>query len=58
MKADDQKEYWTRLTKEAAKNANIAIDWAKYVDEDDEGEEQMKGIGNDWDPNNMNGDLK
>ena len=34
-KKDTSAEYWPRLTEEK-KNNYIAIDWSKYVDEDDE----------------------
>jgi hypothetical protein len=34
-KEDDREEYWPRLTKDKAKNNKIAIDWSKWVDEDD-----------------------
>ena len=31
----------------------ISVDWAKYIDEDEENEEGDKGLTPDWDPNNM-----
>jgi hypothetical protein len=31
----DQK-FWARLTKSTVKNQYIQIDWAKWIDEDDE----------------------
>ena len=32
---DDQEEYWPRLTKDKIKNQKIAVDWARWVDEDE-----------------------
>ena len=34
-KADTEKEYWPRLTKEKSKSAYIQIDWNKWKDEDE-----------------------
>jgi hypothetical protein len=47
--------YWKRLTKEDKKFNHIALDWSKYVDEDEEDEEAKKGLGNEWDPDMMKG---
>ena len=33
----------------------MTVDWNKYIDEDEENEEAAKGLGNDWDPEMMNG---
>jgi len=38
------------LTKDKTKNPHIQIDWAKWVDED---EEEEKPMGNEWDPSQM-----
>ena len=54
-KKDSDKPYWKRLVKEEGKNNFVTVDWAKYVDEDEEQEDGMKGIGNDWDPSAMQG---
>lgn len=37
-KKETDKPYWSRLTKTAVKNQYIQIDWAKWIDEDDEEE--------------------
>ena len=34
-KEADREDYWPRLTKDAAKNSKIAIDWSRWVDEDE-----------------------
>ena len=54
LKKHDDKEYWIRLTKEKTKNPHLQIDWGKWVDEDDEEVETDKGLGQDWDPSQMN----
>lgn len=36
-KADVEKEYWPRITKDKVKSQYIQIDWNKWKDEDDEG---------------------
>ena len=54
-KKDTDAEYWTRLTKAKVKNARIQVDWSKWVDEDEEGGEADKGMGEDWDPSAMQG---
>mmetsp|Transcript_10342 Transcript_10342/g.14247 ORF Transcript_10342/g.14247 Transcript_10342/m.14247 type:complete len:158 (+) Transcript_10342:46-519(+) len=46
-------ESWSRITKEKVKNARINIDWGKWVDSDDEGEEGDKGMNQDLDPSMM-----
>ena len=38
--------YWPRLTKETGKLNYLAVDWAFYIDEDDE-DEQAKGPNRD-----------
>ena len=38
-KANEEAEYWPRLTKEKLKNSQIQIDWSRWVDEDDEGQD-------------------
>jgi hypothetical protein len=52
VKANTEAEHWPRLTKEKVKNSHIQIDWAKWVDEDEENE--AKPVGEDWDADNMN----
>jgi len=47
--------FWKRLTKEDKKYTHIAVDWSKWVDEDEEEEEGNKGLGQDWNPDNMRG---
>lgn len=54
VKKNQDKEYWPRLQSDKAKNPHILFDWAKWVDEDEEAEEESKGMSQDWDPNNMN----
>lgn len=55
VKKDKSASYWKRLTIEEKKNQNIAVDWTKYIDEDEEDEEGNKGLGGgDWDPSAMN----
>jgi len=37
VKKDKDSEYWPRLLKDKAKEKNqVAIDWTRYVDEDEE----------------------
>ena len=43
VKKDQEAEYWPRITKEKVKNPHIHIDWTRWVDEDDEGEESNPG---------------
>ncbi|EFC47321.1 co-chaperone p23 domain-containing protein [Naegleria gruberi] len=43
-------EFWPRLTKSNIKNRNIAVDWSKWIDEDDEEEDNY-----DW--NQSGGDV-
>jgi len=50
-KKDQEDEYWPRLTKDKTKNPHIQIDWAKWIDEDDENEAEAPG--GDWDPSAM-----
>ena len=38
-KKEDDQPYWSRLTKENEKFSWISIDWNRYIDEDEEGEE-------------------
>lgn len=49
MKKDKDAEYWPRLLKDKAKEKNqVAIDWTRYVDEDEEKEKggfDMSGFG-------------
>ena len=50
-KDKEQEEWWPRLTKSKDKNQLITIDWAKWVDPDDD--EDDKGgapAGGDFDP--------
>ena len=50
-KADQEAEYWTRLTKDKVKNSRITVDWNKWVDEDEE--DQAPEMGGDFDPSMM-----
>ena len=50
-KADKEAEYWPRLTKDKVKNSRIAVDWNKWVDEDEE--EEAPEMGGDFDPSMM-----
>ena len=50
-KAQDE-AFWPRVTKEKVKNQYISVDWAKWVDEDEEEEDPNKGLGG-FDPNAM-----
>lgn len=52
-KKDCDKEHWPRLIKNKEKNGMIGIDWSKFVDEEEE-EEDEKAIGAAWDPALMN----
>ena len=56
-KADkEQEEWWPRITKDKVKNQLITIDWAKWVDPDDEEDAQEApgmGAGGDFDPSQM-----
>jgi hypothetical protein len=45
--------HWPRLTKEKVKNSHIQIDWAKWVDEDEE--DEAKPLNEDWNADNMQG---
>ena len=57
-KADkEQEEWWPRITKEKVKNQQITIDWDRWVDPDDEPEEDKAGAGGmgDFDPSMMQG---
>jgi len=47
--------YWKRLLKEDKKYNHIAVDWSKWVDEDEEEEDGSKGLGMDWNPDSMRG---
>lgn len=53
-KDKEQEEWWPRITKEKVKNQQITIDWDKWIDPDDEPEED-KGPGGDFDPSMMQG---
>lgn len=61
-KEDDQEEYWPRLTKDKVKNAKIAIDWSRWVDEDEvdeapaaQDDEGMQGFGGPGGPGGPGG---
>jgi len=55
MKKDKSAGFWTRIVAEDQKNANIQVDWSKYIDEDEEETDGNKGLGGgDWDPEMMN----
>ena len=47
----EQEEWWPRLTKDKAKNQQITIDWDKWMDPDDDPEDD-KGMP-DMDPSMM-----
>eukprot|EP01015_Nassula_variabilis_P024581 TRINITY_DN471_c0_g1_i1.p1 TRINITY_DN471_c0_g1~~TRINITY_DN471_c0_g1_i1.p1 ORF type:complete len:212 (+),score=68.18 TRINITY_DN471_c0_g1_i1:115-750(+) len=49
--------YWKKLTKDDKKYSNISVDWDKYVDEDEEAEQQQSqpSFGEGWDPSAMQG---
>jgi hypothetical protein len=36
----DEEEWWPRIPKDKTKNQNISIDWGKWKDPDDEGDEK------------------
>ena len=38
-KAETSRNGWARLTEDKTKNANIQVDWNRYKDSDDEGDE-------------------
>lgn len=44
--------FWPRLIKSKDKNQYIQVDWAKWVDEDEEEEDPNKGLGG-FDPSQM-----
>lgn len=54
-KKDVDQEYWPRMMKEKVKNARIAIDWSKWVDEDDEGAAKEEPGMDGFDPAMMQG---
>mmetsp|Transcript_19432 Transcript_19432/g.33062 ORF Transcript_19432/g.33062 Transcript_19432/m.33062 type:complete len:134 (+) Transcript_19432:35-436(+) len=49
-KDKEQEEWWPRLTKTKEKNQLITIDWAKWVDPDDDEDEKAGNQGGDFDP--------
>eukprot|EP01017_Pseudomicrothorax_dubius_P022006 TRINITY_DN2368_c0_g1_i1.p1 TRINITY_DN2368_c0_g1~~TRINITY_DN2368_c0_g1_i1.p1 ORF type:complete len:171 (-),score=61.75 TRINITY_DN2368_c0_g1_i1:114-626(-) len=51
----ESKPHWKRLTKEDTRHQNISVDWDKYVDEDEEDEDRNKGLGENWNPDMMQG---
>lgn len=54
-KTEKDTDYWPRLTDNKAKNPHIQVDWARWVDEDEEDEQMNKDLmGGDWDPSMMN----
>ena len=53
-KEKDDDEWWPRLTKDKAKNQNIQIDWARWTDPDDSGDEKKDPGMGDMDPSMMN----
>ncbi|EAR94413.2 CS domain protein (macronuclear) [Tetrahymena thermophila SB210] len=53
FKKNTEAPYWPRLTKEGGKHNNITFDWERYIDSDEEGEDGDKGLGQDWDPSQM-----
>jgi hypothetical protein len=54
-KKDAEAEYWPRITKEKVKNSRIAVDWAKWVDEDEEGAQADAEAPAGFDPSMMQG---
>lgn len=53
-KDKEAEEYWPRITKDKLKNPHIKVDWAKWIDQEDEGKKQAHGMDEDWDPEQMN----
>ncbi|CAI2380211.1 unnamed protein product [Moneuplotes crassus] len=53
VKKDQEDEYWPRITKEKIKHPHIKIDWAKWVDEEEQNEAPAADYG-DFDPDKMN----
>jgi hypothetical protein len=51
-KKDKDADFWPRITKVKAKYPYIAIDWGKWVDDEDEEEEAPAG---DYDFGNLGG---
>ena len=51
-KADQEAEYWPRLTKDKVKNSRLTVDWNKWVDEDEA--DEAPEVGGDFDPSMMN----
>lgn len=49
-------KFWPRLIKSTQKNQYIQVDWAKWVDEDEEEEDPNKGLGG-FDPSQMQSNL-
>ncbi len=52
VKKDQEDEYWPRITKEKIKHPHIKIDWAKWVDEEEQNE--APADSGEFDPDNMN----
>jgi len=53
-KNKEAEEYWPRLTKDKIKYNHIKIDWAKWIDQEDEGKAKKGGMEEDFDPEGMN----
>lgn len=61
-KQDKEAEvYWPRLTKDKVKNPHLKVDWARWVDQEDDGKKKAPAGGpggpgeqDDWDPSSMN----
>lgn len=51
-KKDVNAAFWPRLIKSTQKSQYIQVDWAKWVDEDEEEEDPNKGLGG-FDPSQM-----
>ena len=51
-KDKEQEEWWPRITKDKVKNQQITIDWDRWIDPDDEPEDDKGGMG-DFDPSMM-----
>ncbi|KRX06057.1 HSP20-like chaperone [Pseudocohnilembus persalinus] len=50
-KKNQDADFWPRLTKDKTKQQNITVDWDRYVDEDEDTEENKM----DWDQSQMQG---
>ena len=55
VKKDKEADHWPRLTKEKVKTTHFQVDWANYLDQDDEEEKggDAAELGGDFDPSEM-----